>query len=369
MSVPRRSRETVKAVSRHRIAGSFAALSLAAGVLTACGSSDGVPTLTWYINPDSGGQAAVAAACTKSSNGEYKITTQTLPQDANQQRVQLARRLAAHDSGIDLMSIDPPYTAELSNAGFLAPIPAAEQQTLKDQSFKGATAAATWNGQLVAYPFWSNTQVLWYRKGFVAKNGPDMSQPVTWDQIITTASDNGGTVAVQANKYEGYVVWINALISGAGGSIVVDADKGADAKVTVDSQAGDDAAERDQRAGPLQGGASRPDHRAGGSGRQHVRVVHRRLHGQLDLHLAQLRLDRSRRRQGHRLRDVPGDGRGQAGPPAVRRHRDRGQRLLQPHEAGLRRQPPASSSRRTRAPTPSSPGTCRPARPATRTRR
>jgi hypothetical protein len=39
--------------------GSVAALSLAAGVLTACGSSGGVPTLTWYINPDNGGQAAV----------------------------------------------------------------------------------------------------------------------------------------------------------------------------------------------------------------------------------------------------------------------------------------------------------------------
>ncbi len=242
MSVPKRSRGAVSTVSRHRIAGSFAALSLAAGVLTACGSSGGVPTLTWYINPDSGGQAAVAAACTTASNGAYKIVTQTLPQDANQQRVQLARRLAAHDSGIDLMSIDPPYTAELSNAGFLAPISAEEQQVLKDQSFKGATAAATWNGQIVAYPFWSNTQVLWYRKSFVDKNGPDMSKPVSWNQIITSASDNGGTVAVQANKYEGYVVWINALISGAGGSIVVNADKGADATVDVNSPAGDDAA-------------------------------------------------------------------------------------------------------------------------------
>jgi len=242
MHVPRPARGALASPLVRRASGSFGALAIAAGVLTACGNSSGVPTLTWYINPDAGGQAAVAAACTKASNGAYKITTQTLPQDANQQRVQLARRLAAHDSGIDLMSIDPPYTAELSNAGFLAPISSDEQQVLKDQSFKGATAAATWNGQIVAYPFWSNTQVLWYRKGFVDKNGPDMSKPVTWNQIITTASQNGGTVAVQANKYEGYVVWINALISGAGGSIVVNADKGADATVDVNSQAGDDAA-------------------------------------------------------------------------------------------------------------------------------
>jgi multiple sugar transport system substrate-binding protein len=219
-----------------------AAVAMASPLLSACGGSSGPPTLTWYITPASGGQAAVAAACTKAANGAYTVVTQTLPQDAGQQRVQLARRLAAHDSGIDLMSIDPPYTAELSNAGFLAPIPKDEQAVLTKQSFKGATAAATWGGQLVAYPFWSNTQVLWYRKSFVEKAGLDMSKPVTWSQIISAASDNGGTVAVQANKYEGYVVWINALISGAGGSIISDAAAGVDAKVDIDSPAGVDAA-------------------------------------------------------------------------------------------------------------------------------
>jgi multiple sugar transport system substrate-binding protein len=156
--------------------------------------------------------------------------------------VQLARRLEAHDSGIDLMSIDPPYTAELANGGLLAPIPQAEQDKLKQQSFKGATDAATWNGKLVVYPFWSNTQVLWYRKSFVEKAGLDMSKPVTWDQIIQAAADNGGTVAVQANKYEGYVVWINALVSGAGGTLITDATKGVDADVTINSPAGEDAA-------------------------------------------------------------------------------------------------------------------------------
>ena len=239
MDVLRGSRGSVP---RRRLAGSALALATTAGLLSACGGSGGTPTLTWYSNPDIGGQAAVAAACTKASNGAYTIATQTLPQDANQQRVQLARRLAAHDSGIDIMSIDPPYTAELANAGFLAPIPQAEQKVLTDQSFKGASAAATWDGQLVAYPFWSNTQVLWYRKSFAEKAGIDMKQPVTWDQIIKAASDNGGTVAVQANKYEGYVVWINALISGAGGSLISDASAGVDAKVDVNSAAGEDAA-------------------------------------------------------------------------------------------------------------------------------
>ncbi|QNN51667.1 extracellular solute-binding protein [Nocardioides mesophilus] len=217
-----------------------AILALMAALLAACGgSSSAKPTLNWYINPDTGGQDAVAKKC---STDQYTIATQVLPTDATQQRIQLARRLAASDSSIDLMSIDPPYTAEFANAGYLAPIADRFAAKLKSQSFKSAIAAATWKGKLVVAPFWSNTQVLWYRKSFVDKAGIDMSKPVTWDQLIKVASQNGGTVAVQANRYEGYVVWINALVSGAGGSLVQDAAKGVDAKITINSPAGEDAA-------------------------------------------------------------------------------------------------------------------------------
>jgi len=215
----------------------------ASALLAACSSDEGgTPELVWYINPDAGGQAKVAENCTKAADGAYTISTQVLPQDANQQRIQLARRLAAEDPDIDIMSIDPPFTAEFANAGYLAELPSDLQDQLSEQSFEGATAAATWNDQLVVAPFWSNTQVLWYRKSFAEKAGLDMTQPVTWDQIIDAASDNGGTVAVQSNKYEGYVVWINALVAGAGGDLVSETEKGVDASIDIDSPAGEQAA-------------------------------------------------------------------------------------------------------------------------------
>ncbi|WP_457207719.1 extracellular solute-binding protein, partial [Nocardioides sp. P5_C9_2] len=208
--------------------------------LAACSGDDGgKPELTWYINPDAGGQEAVAKAC---STDEYSIDVEVLPQDSSQQRIQLARRLAAGDPEIDLMSVDPPFTAEFANAGYLAEIPQDLQDKFKAQAFESASAAATWEDQLVVAPFWSNTQVLWYRKSFVDKAGIDMGQPVTWDQIIKAASDNGGKIGVQANKYEGYSVWINALISGAGGEIASETDKGADAQIDIASPAGKEAA-------------------------------------------------------------------------------------------------------------------------------
>lgn len=223
-----------------RTVAPLAAILLAGGLLSACGGDGGKPELVWYINPDSGGQDAVAAEC---STDDYTISTQVLPQDAGQQRIQLARRLAAKDPSIDLMSIDPPFTAEFADAGFLAEVPQDARAQLEEQgTFKGAMDAATWKDKLVVFPFWSNTQVLWYRKSFVEKAGIDMSKPVTWDQIIDAAAENDAKIGVQANKYEGYVVWINALVEGAGGHILEDAGEGIDATITLSEKAGQDAA-------------------------------------------------------------------------------------------------------------------------------
>ena len=237
------SRSTTRTRGRpgaRRIGGSVASLALAGSLLAACGGDSGPPELVWYINPDSGGQAAVAENC---STDDYTITTQVLPQDAGQQRIQLARRLAAGDTEIDLMSRDPPFTAEFAAAGYLAEIPEDLQQKFSEQAFESAVAAATWEDQLVVAPFWSNTQVLWYRKSFVDQTDLDMSQPVTWDQVIEAAAQNGGKIGVQANKYEGYSVWVNALITGAGGQIAENTEAGNEADITIDSEAGQAAAE------------------------------------------------------------------------------------------------------------------------------
>jgi multiple sugar transport system substrate-binding protein len=65
-----------------------------------------------------------------------------------------------------------------------------------------------------------------------------MSKPVTWDRIIDVAAAHDARVGVQANRYEGYVVWINALVKGAGGAIVTEIEEGADAAINLDSKAG-----------------------------------------------------------------------------------------------------------------------------------
>ncbi|MFN2609063.1 MAG: extracellular solute-binding protein [Acidimicrobiales bacterium] len=230
-------------MARRQRAAAVCTLALLATVLAACGGSSGVPTLNWYINPDNGGQAELAAKCSAASNGAYRISTSVLPNDATAQREQLVRRLAAKDSSIDLMSLDPVFVAEFAAAGFLRPFTPAEAADLTAGVLSGPIDSSTWNGKLVAAPFWANTQLLWYRKSVAQKAGIDPTrQPVTWDQIIAGASQTGTTVEVQGNLYEGYMVWINALVASAGGRILDNPEAGKNVRTAINSDAGRKAA-------------------------------------------------------------------------------------------------------------------------------
>jgi multiple sugar transport system substrate-binding protein len=225
------------------------AASLLAGLLVAlaaaCGGSDdegAASELQWYINPDDGGQAEIARRCTEQAGGRYTIKTALLPRSASDQREQLLRRLAAEDSSIDLMSLDVVFVPEFAEAGFLAPIPEGQATEFTEGVVQPAVRAATWHGRLVAAPMWANTQLLWYRKSVARKAGVDLSKPVTWEQIIDAARKTEKTVAVQAQRYEGYTVLVNALIESAGGHIIENPGANADdLELGIDSPAGDAA--------------------------------------------------------------------------------------------------------------------------------
>ena len=218
-------------------------LALAAGTLAACQGETGPPVLTWYTNPDAGGQARIAQQCTQAADGEYVIETAGLPRDASSQRDQLARRLAAQDPSIDLMSLDPPFIPEFANAGFLAPVPPDVAERVSEGVVEGALLGATWEDELVAVPFWANTQLLWFRTSVAEEAGLDLTQPVTWDQLIEAAAATDTYLGVQGTRAESLTVWINALVTSAGGQVIEDPDAPAeDVVITLDSEAGREAA-------------------------------------------------------------------------------------------------------------------------------
>ncbi len=212
-------------------------VAMTATGLAGCGSDTAANELTWYINPDGGGsdptkggQAQLAAECTRAAQGKYSIRIQQLPNSASDQRQQLLRRLAASDPGMDIMSMDPVFVAEFAEPGYLDPVPADRQASLTEDAVAPIVESARWKNQLVAAPMWANTQLLWYRKSVAQAAGLDMTKPVTWDQVIDAAQSQRKVIGVQARLYEGYMVWVNALIEGAGGSII---ESGADNAETM----------------------------------------------------------------------------------------------------------------------------------------
>jgi len=212
-----------RSTGRTRTGALAATLLLASGLLAACGGGDdGTPTLTWYINPDSGGQAEIAKRCTEASEGQYRIEVAQLPRESSEQRQQLVRRLAANDSSIDLMSLDPPYIPELAEAGFLAPVPEEVASRVSEDVVEVALTGSTWKDELVAIPFWANTQLLWYKKSVAEAAGLDVSKPITWQQLIEAAQDQDTSLAVQGIRAEALTVWVNALVESAGGSVITD---------------------------------------------------------------------------------------------------------------------------------------------------
>src|SRR3712207_9413719 len=86
-----------------------------------------------------------------------------------------------------LFRSDPPYIPEFAQAGFLAPVPDDLAGRVTEGVVQSSIDSATWDGELVAIPFWANTQLLWYRQSVAEAAGLDMTQPVTWEQLVTAA--------------------------------------------------------------------------------------------------------------------------------------------------------------------------------------
>jgi multiple sugar transport system substrate-binding protein len=195
-------------------------LAASAGLVAACGTDDDGRTLRWFIfNEPGGGPQAAAERCSEQAGGEYTIEFDFLPADADGQREQLVRRLGAEDSTIDIIGMDVIWTGEFANAGWIEEWTGEREQNASEGVFETVLETGRFEGRLYAAPIWTNTQLLWYRTDRVEQ------PPRTWEEMIEEGvrleeEGEGGQIQVQADRYEGLVVWTNAMIASAGTEIL-----------------------------------------------------------------------------------------------------------------------------------------------------
>jgi multiple sugar transport system substrate-binding protein len=198
-------------------AGVLATAAIAAAGCGGGGSGGGPATIRFYGGPENSGALDKAVAdCSKQSGGRYKISFEPLPADADAQREQLVRRLAAKDDGIDLINMDVNWTAEFAEAGWVRPWTGDNEKTATEGVLVGPLRTVRYQGKIWGAPFNTNTQLLWYRKDLVK------SPPKTWDEMLQQAQKLGkqGKILVQGAQYEGLTVWFNSLVNSAGGQLL-----------------------------------------------------------------------------------------------------------------------------------------------------
>ncbi|CAM3158516.1 ABC transporter substrate-binding protein [Nocardioides dubius] len=207
-------------MSPRRTISAAAAAVLAGSTLVACGGDDGgPPVINLYGFASAAGFDKVIADCNKRAAGAYEIKGNLLPSDADGQREQLVRRLAAKDDQMDLLGLDVTWTAEFAEAGWIRELTPEQAEAATEDVFDAPIQTATWKDKLYAIPKHTNVQLLWYRKSLVPE------APATWDEVreIADQLEQEGKphkVGLTAAQYEGYVVAFNTILSSLGGTIV-----------------------------------------------------------------------------------------------------------------------------------------------------
>jgi multiple sugar transport system substrate-binding protein len=187
--------------------------------LAACSSEPEGTVVNLYGGASASGFDEVIAACNQEAAGRYTIVGNLLPSDADGQREQFVRRLAAQDDGLDLLGMDVTWTAEFAEAKWIRELTPEQVTQANENTLQPPIDTAVWEGKQYGVPKHTNVQLLWYRKSLVP------NPPRTWDDLMRVSQelkDQGKPfeIAFTAAQYEGYVVNVNNLITAYGGTIV-----------------------------------------------------------------------------------------------------------------------------------------------------
>lgn len=195
--------------------------------LAACGGggsgekTDGKITLKFSFDQGVGEPTQKIVDAFNESQDKITVETVLLPQDANQVHDDFVNKLASGDTSIDIMGVDVVYISEFASAGWLMDL---SGKVNTEGMLEGPVEGATYDGKLVAAPWFTNSSVMFYRQDVLDKL--DAEVPTTWEGWMELADKAVGTNGVeygadfQAAQSEALVTnWVE-YVWGNGGDIL-----------------------------------------------------------------------------------------------------------------------------------------------------
>ncbi|HVT70697.1 MAG TPA: ABC transporter substrate-binding protein [Trebonia sp.] len=209
-------------------AAAVAALMLAAGCAPdgppssgSAPSANGIGPITFAVGGDYASTFSTLIGPWNKTHPGQRVTLMVLPEAENGQLAQLTANLQAGSPVYDVIAMDVIWTARFASAGWIIPLEA-RMFPLGD-FLRPAVDTAMYNGHLWAVPYYSNAEVLYYRKDILDEAGKQ--PPSTWAQLeeeAKTVAPRYGMAgyAGQLAPYEGLTVNFADAVQSAGGSLL-----------------------------------------------------------------------------------------------------------------------------------------------------
>jgi multiple sugar transport system substrate-binding protein len=214
------------------IAAATAAIAVGLAFTAGCGpdsppsggtapSADGKGPITFAVGSDDAGFFSTLIKPWNKAHPDEKVSLVLLPEAENGQLAQLTANLQAGSPTYDVIAMDVIWTAEFASAGWIIPL---ESSMFPLSHFlPPAVDTAEYNGHLWAVPYYSNAEVLYYRKDILAKAGKQ--PPRTWAQLEDLAKTVAPIYGLQGYAsqlapYEGLTVNFAEALQSASGSIL-----------------------------------------------------------------------------------------------------------------------------------------------------
>ena len=184
-------------------------------------SADGIGPITFATGKDDASFFKALIAPWNEAHPNEQVTLLLLPEAENGQLAQLTANLQAGSSVYDVIDLDVIWTAEFASAGWIIPL---ESSMFPFGDFlRPAVDTARYDGHLWAVPYYSNADLLYYRKDILAEAGKQAPKTLAQlQELAETVAPRYGLqgYATQLAPYEGLTVNFADALQSAGGSFL-----------------------------------------------------------------------------------------------------------------------------------------------------